>query len=265
MTLTRPRRIAAAFAALTLTSAAAWAGLDSPPAVPRLPRSTAPAARAERPRAEGVRRFAVRAEGTAAVTLTAPLETIRGGASALGGWVDLDAADLRRSRGEVDVDLGTFATHTFGDERDATQTLHARNWFEIGDGVEHAQRERLRWARYRITAVVSASVTSLADAPATREGGAEAREAALEVDGVLTVHGIEAHQRASLAVRVITRGDASTLEVTTRRPLRIRLRDHDVRPRDAGGSLITRTLAALGQKVAEVAEVTLTARGDTQG
>jgi hypothetical protein len=52
--------------------------------------------------------------------------------------------------------------------------------------------------------------------------------------------------------------------VSTRAPLSVRLHDHDVRPRDAGGALITRTLAALGRKVAEVAEVQLTATADAR-
>lgn len=266
MSTPRTRRTVAALSALTLAGAVAWAGLAGPArVVPTLPRSQAPAAAAVSPRAQGVHRYAVRAEGVAGVTLTAPLETIRARATALGGWIDVDGADLRRSRGEIDVDLGTFATSTFGDDRDATQTLHARNWFEIGDGVDDARRERLRWARFRIERVTSSSAPSLAAVTATREGDRVVRAVDLDVDGVLTVHGIARPQRASLTVRFASgEGGPGSLTVSTRAPLSVRLHDHDVRPRDAGGALITRTLAALGRKVAEVAEVRLSATADAR-
>jgi hypothetical protein len=257
MLTSRTRRTVAALSVLTLAGAVAWAGLSGPArAVPVLPRSQAPAAAAS-PRVNGVRRYTVRAQGVAAVTLTAPLETIRARATALGGWIDVNAGDLRQSRGEIDVDLGTFATSTFGDDRDATQTLHARNWFEIGDGVDDARRERLRWARYRIERVTAASASSLPTGPT-------ARTVDLDVEGVLTVHGIARPQRASLTVRFASGPGPASLTVSTRAPLSVRLHDHDVRPRDAGGALITRTLAALGRKVAEVAEVQLTATADAR-
>lgn len=70
-------------------------------------------------------------------------------ATALGGGIDVDGADLRRSRGEIGVDLGTFATSTFVDDRDAKQTLHARNWFEIGGGRDARGRPRCARGRPR--------------------------------------------------------------------------------------------------------------------
>jgi hypothetical protein len=266
MSIPRTRRTVAALSVLTLAGAAAWAGLSGPaPVVPTLPRSRAPAAVAAAPRAEGVRRYEVNARGEAGVTLTAPLETIRARATTLGGWIDVNAGDLRQSRGEIDVDLGTFATFTFGDDRDATQTLHARNWFEIGDGVDDARREGLRWARFRIERITAASAPSLAAVTATRDGARSVRAVDLEVEGVIIVHGIPRPQRASLTVRFASNeGGPASLTVSTRAPLSVRLRDHDVRPRDAGGALITRTLAALGRKVAEVAEVQLTATADAR-
>ena len=66
--------------------------------------------------------------------------------------LDVAAKDLAQSRGLVRIDLATFATHTFGNDDDATQTKHALTWLEV-DGRRQDERGdalgRLRDSRDR--------------------------------------------------------------------------------------------------------------------
>ena len=71
------------------------------------------------------------------------------------------------------IDLTTFATHTFGTERDALQTEHARTWLEavVGGKVN----EPMRWATYAIRSVDGLSATDLAKVTPTKDGGDDVR------------------------------------------------------------------------------------------
>jgi len=73
----------------------------------------------------------------------------------------------------VKADLTTFATHTFGTERDASQTEHARTWLEavVGGKVN----EPMRWATYAIRSVDGLSATDLAKVTPTKDGSDDVR------------------------------------------------------------------------------------------
>src|ERR1700691_6592861 len=74
----------------------------------------------------GVRtwRYTIGPSGAVHVELPGLTEHIKGDATAVAGSVDIVPTDLAQSRGQVQVDLSTFSTTTFGNEKDAKQTQH---------------------------------------------------------------------------------------------------------------------------------------------
>ena len=95
-------------------------------------------------------------------------EHIKGDTTAATGTLDVVAADLAQSRGTVKVDLTTFSTHTFGDDKDATQTEHARTWLEAV--VDGKTNEDMRWATYAIRSIDGLSATDLSKVAPVKDG-----------------------------------------------------------------------------------------------
>ncbi|MBL8721000.1 MAG: YceI family protein [Myxococcales bacterium] len=203
-------------------------------------------------------RYPIAAAGTVTVQIDAPLEKFRGRATLLSGHLDLDVRDLTRARGEIVADLDAFTTQTFGVAADdAKQTEHARDWLELGPAVEPKRREELRYARFVLEAVQSASAKSLAEAK--EEGGARAVD--FTVRGQLRIHGRSAAK--VVEIRVVFRGppDAPTeLAVTTRAPLVASLIEHAVEPRDHLGRFLRGAFETFGKKLDDKVQISVSAR-----
>jgi hypothetical protein len=205
--------------------------------------------------------YVVSEGSTTRVDMPGLKEHIQGATTAAAGTLDIVPSDLSQSRGLVRVDLATFTTHTFGDnDKDATQTKHARTWLEAV--VDGKTNDKLRWAEFAIRSVDGLSATDLKTVAPVKDGSDDVRTVTMSVRGDLLVHG---HQLAKDdIVDVSFRSPAGAapeskptrIDVRSKQPMRVVLKEYDVSPRDPAGQLLAWT-TSLVSKVAETADVTV--------
>jgi hypothetical protein len=189
-------------------------------------------------------------------------EDIRGGTTAAAGSLEVVPSDLTQTRGVVRVDLLTFSTHTFGNDKDATQTKHARTWLQVQ--VDDKVDESMRWAEFAIRSidVDAAGAKELAKIVPAKDGDGEVRTVAMTVHGDLLVHGHKVQRDAAVEATFHYPAGApadskpARIEVKSKQPLRVVLKEHDVRPRDPLGAIADWT-TNLVAKVADSADVTV--------
>lgn len=252
--------------ALTL----ALAGCDKKDPAPQQPTSTeakpattaatttASAAAAATPAsapAAGHKRLAI-ATGKASFLIDAPLEKIKGETSEAKGFIDLDVADLTRSKGEVSFRLTSLKTTTFGDaSKDDSQGDHARNWMEVGKDSPADKRAKFEWATFTVKSV-STATPKLADVKEV--GGARSFDAKLT--GAFVLHGVSSDKTFTVKIVAKGPGDAPTeLSLTTSEPWPVSLKEHDVAPRDKIGSLLAGALDRIGKKIDDKVQISLAA------
>ena len=230
--------------------------------------------------------FAIEPAGSTHVEMPGLKETIRAETTAAAGTVDVVPSDLAMSRGTVRIDLSTFTTHTFGSDdgtssrlptppsaevpsasperglhsKDATQTKHARTWLEVV--VDDKINESMRWADFAIRSVDALSAHDVTKAVVAREGGQDVRRVTMTVHGDLLVHGHEVAKDAVVEVAFRYAAGAgpparpNRIDIESKQPMRVVLKQHDVGPRDPEGKIAAWT-ASLLSKVAETADVTV--------
>ncbi len=213
--------------------------------------------------------YAIDPASKTSVDMPAPKERIKGETTAAKGTLHVDFKDLTQTRGDVFVDMNTFATHTFGDaDKDSTQTRHAHTWLQIDDmEKDAAARERNRWVHFAIRSIDGASATDLSKVAPTKVGGDDVRTVTLVAHGDIEVHSLpsKAPKDAALEVRFhVPAGSPdgtkpTSIELVGKEgaPLQITLADHDVKPRDLEGSIAQKAFGLLGTKVADVANVSV--------
>ncbi|MGA3121847.1 MAG: YceI family protein [Polyangiaceae bacterium] len=212
-----------------------------------------PSASASVPLANGSARFRVQDNGTATLLIDAPLEKIKGRWTKFRGAIDFDVTDLSKSHGEVDLDLDDLKTETFGDkDKDSRQTEHAHNWLEIG--ADAKERDINRWARFTFSSLESAVPASLSDAP--DQNGA--RILKVVAKGDMWLHGVTSAKTVKLTVAVSGPPSAPTaIQISTDEPMRISMKEHDVKPRDVAGKFLDGALERVGKKIDDVAQISL--------
>jgi hypothetical protein len=204
--------------------------------------------------------FAIDPQGRTHVDMPGLKENIKGDTSAASGTLDIVPGDLAQSRGLVRVDLSTFATRTFGGDDDATQTRHARTWLEVV--VEGQTNDSMRWADFAIRSIDGLSATDITKVAAAREGDNDVRRVTMTVHGDLLVHGhkVEKEDVVEVAFRYAPGAPGTTkplrIEMKSKQPMRVVLKEHDVRPRDTQGKIAAWTTNLIA-KVAETADVTV--------
>jgi polyisoprenoid-binding protein YceI len=210
---------------------------DDPPPPPRV---AAPVASAAAPVAVGTKRYAVDQKGLATFLIDAPLEKGKGHWTKFRGQLDVDPTDLKKTKGQIDLDLDDLKTETFSDpSKNETQTEHAHNWLEIGKDVKPDRREENRWARFRITSIEETTAAKVADAP-EKDGG---RAATVVAKGDMWLHGVTSAKIVKLNVTFTGPADApSAIHIVTSEPIRMSLKEHDVKPRDVAGAFISGAL-----------------------
>lgn len=247
--------------ALTLTALGAlfFVACKKDPEVQPVKETPAPVAAASKTVAAGKKRYVVNDAGTLSVMIDAPLEKFKGETKKLSGVFDLDPTNLTASTGEVVADLDAFVTHTFDDnDKNESQTEHAKNWFEIGEKVEKAKRDDYRMARFTIEKIEKASAASFA----------EAKDAPvhLTATGTLRVHGRDA--KKTVMVDVSFKGppeSPSEISFKTTAPLVASLAEHDVKPRDLSGQFLAGALEKVGKKMDDKAQVQIEGKAVPKG
>jgi hypothetical protein len=205
--------------------------------------------------------FAIDPGGTTQVDMPGLNEHIKGTTSATSGTLDVVASDLAQSRGLVRVDLSTFTTHTFGDQgKDSTQTKHARTWLEAV--VDDKVNEQMRWADFAIRGIDDLSAADVRSVAPERVGEEDVRTVSMTVHGELLLHGHKLAKDGAVKVAFHYPAGAPAgsrpvhVEVHSRQPMRVVLKEFDVRPRDPAGQLLDWT-TNLVSKVADTADATV--------
>jgi hypothetical protein len=205
-------------------------------------------------------RYAIDPMSTTHVEMPGLKEHIKGDTTAGAGTLDVVAMDLAQSRGLVKVDLSTFATHTFGNDDDAAQTTHARTWLEVVVGG--SVNDEMRYANLAVRSIDGLSATDLTKVSPVKQGAEDVRMVAMTVHGDLFIHGHKTPKDApvDVAFRYPSGAPADSrptrIEIKSRGPIRVVLKEHDVRPRDPAGKLLDWTTRLIS-KVAETADVTV--------
>jgi hypothetical protein len=206
----------------------------------------------------GAWRYSIDAKSTAHVDMPGLKEHIQGDTTAAAGTFDVTPRDLAQSRGIVRVDLATFATHTFGNDDDASQTRHARTWLEAV--VDGKTNEDMRWAEFAIRSIDGLSATDVSKVAPTRDGGDDVRTVTMTVHGDLRIHGHKLPKddvvEVSFRYPAGAAADArpARIEVKSKQPLRVVLKEYEVQPRAPAGKALAWTTNLLS-KVAETADV----------
>jgi hypothetical protein len=203
--------------------------------------------------------YTIDAKSTTHVDMPGLNEHITGDTTAAMGTLDVVPKDLAESRGLVRVDLTTFATHTFGNDKDATQTTHARTWLEAV--VDGKVNEEMRWAEYAIRSVDGLSAADLTAVAPTHDGGEDVRTVTMTVHGDLRIHGHKVQKDD--VVEVVFRYPAGAaadarparVQIKAKQPVHVVLKEYEVQPRDPGGKALAWTTSLLS-KVAETADLT---------
>lgn len=268
-----PFGLPAAGVALAALAASLVIGCDDkkpslPPAAMSLASATPP------PPTSTLARFAVDSASKTTLLMDAPIEKIKASATNAAGSLDIDLANVPVSRGEVKIDLSTLTTSSFGDAaKDALQTQHARTWLEVGDGedgkLDDKVKDANRWAIYAIRSVENVSAPDVTKLAPTKEGADDVRTVTLTTKGELLVHGIKTPRDADVELKFrYDEGSPATkpreLSITSRKPFRVVLADHEVKPRDGLGKLKKSAFQLLGTKVADNADITLDLRAKPQ-
>lgn len=206
--------------------------------------------------------FVVKKEGSSIkFTMEAPLEQIFGKVDgSASGEVKVDPSDLTKATALLAADLGSLVLtqrkkekaedSEFGEEKkfDA-QNEHARAWLEIGDESPNHDANR------KVQLTVTSVKTSTPDV--TKLTGDE-RKVQATVSGEFLLHGRKTKKDAEVEVTFTFKdGKPIALRITTTKPFVVGLEEHDVRPRDAVGKFLEKTLSAMSDKVAKEAAVSI--------
>jgi hypothetical protein len=208
-----------------------------------------------------VAHYDVQKDGKTSIDMPGVNEHIVADTTASDGKLDVDLMDLTKSVGEVKVDLTTLKTHTFKDgDKNDSQTGHAHNWMEVGDDYSKDTIEKYKWAVFAIRSIDGVSEANVGKiAPATKDGE-DVRTAQLTAHGEMLIHGHKANKDLPMEARFYwpagAKPDAKPARIVfaTKKPLRVTLKEHDVRPRDTSGKLLDWT-TSLVSKVAETADI----------
>jgi hypothetical protein len=202
---------------------------------------------------------------TVTFVMEAPFEKIYGEApGSIDGSFAVNPHDLTRTRGLIRMDLDKLylfqqkradASSAYGEKvQNPKQNAHMKEWFGIDDGVPAAEHEKNRWAQFSVTEVKDASTTDLS----TLSGAS--RKVTATLGGDVLVHGRKAPKSLRIEASFEYTGDhLDAVSVKSLTPLKIALKEHDIRPPDASKSeqVLQNWLGLFGKKVAEEAPIVL--------
>jgi hypothetical protein len=204
--------------------------------------------------------YVIDPKSTTRVDMPGVKEHIKGDTTAATGTLDVVAKDLTQTRGLVRIDLTTFSTHTFGTADDEAQTEHARTWLEVEPGGKASGE--MRYADFALRSVDGIAVADLSKVAATKEGPDDVRTVTATVHGDVLVHGHKVQKDAVVDIAFRYPGGApaedkaARITIKSKEPVRLVLKELDVRPRDTAGQLLDWTTRLIS-KVAETADVTV--------
>jgi len=203
------------------------------------------------------------------VEISAPIETTRAQEDAVQGKLIVDLENPAKTHGQVKVDLFDLTSFSFSDpKKNAAQTEHMKNWFEVGPDVSTTLREKNRWAIFDIKKIIHVEPASLQSSPAFHDKIGMGHAFKLTAEGDFTLHNITKSKTVDLDVILydvkkggpLYQGAKRILMMRTRSPLHVSLKAHEVQPRDATGKFLAGALSTVGLKISDDAQVSLDLR-----
>jgi hypothetical protein len=247
---------------------------DKENAVALAPSASSLSASTPAPTTNKILKLALDPKSKATIDMPAPKEHITAGTDAAVGSLEVDVMNLANSRGEVKMDLSTLTTGTFKDEsKDKTQTGHARCWLEVADcedaKIDEPVKAANKYAVYAIRSIENVSATDLTKVAPTKDGDDEVRTVTMTTKGEVLIHGhkVEREAEVEAAFRYAPGSPADKPKLVTiksKKPFRIKLEEHDVKPRDNFGKIAKASFHLLGTKVADTADISLDIRATPQ-
>ncbi len=249
------------FAAVPFVSVAALTACkkDTPPT---LAESASALVTAAPPASAKVIAYTVDAASKTSIDMPGLKEHIKADTDAATGTLNVDVTNLANTRGEVKVDLTSLKTHTFGDDRDPSQTTHAHNWLEVGDVAAADVKKANQYAVFGIQSLSDISAPDVSKVTAVSDGGESIRTVTATVHGDFLIHGHKATKDVPIEARFHYPAGAAPdskptkIDIKSTSPLHVTLKDHEIMPHDNFGKVASWT-TALVSKVAETADVTL--------
>jgi hypothetical protein len=165
--------------------------------------------------------------------------TPRGTLSQASGTLEFDALKPADSRAELTFDLTSVSLEPWGEG--AADSSVALDWLELGADVASAVREQHRRATF-----VLSKLTGFAEG--LHEPGGKSFGSAR---GELSLHGFRVPLELSLEVE----RREGVLLVRTRKPVAIKLAEHDIVPRGPSGERRSQELSLIGTKVGKEIKV----------
>lgn len=232
--------------------------------------AAAPPEPADEPDSHARRGYRVQPGSIVRVSLPAKEEKPAGSFRIVRGLLEIDLVDLARSRGTIEVDLGSVLMEADGAREERQHTAQARNWLHLGASRPDAEIERVRFARFVVSSLERLSHPAphlgnrLApepdpDAPGGASG--ERRRVALTVTGELELNGLRVRRTARAQLdfhypAAATPGLPPTrVRLSSVQPLVVPLAEHEIQPRDAHGRLAASELDLLGRVVGRNAQI----------
>lgn len=265
------RAIVTAFVVTALF--ATIAGCDDKKDGPKLAPSASALASSVPPPTAMTTKFAIDPKSVTTLMLEAPDLTIKAKTDAAAGTLDIDLKNIASSRGEIKIDLSTIVMSTYGTDKDKTQTVHARTWLEVADGedgkLDEKLKEQNRYAVYAIRSIENPSAPDVTKVAPTKDGADEVRTVTMTTKGELLVHGRKVDRDGEVEVAFHYDPGAppekpKAITVKSKKPFRVVLAEHDVKPRDGFGKIAKGSFNLLGTKVAENADISLDLRAKPQ-
>ena len=231
-------------------------------------------ASSQAPAGASVKKFVIDGASKTSLEMEAPKEKIKAVTTGGAGSLDVDLTDIARSRGEVKVDLATLRTSSFAEQdKNASQTMHARTWLEVADGesgkLDEETKKNHRYAVYAIRSIENPSASDVTKLAPTKDGDDDVRTVTLTTKGELLVHGHKVERDAEVEVAFrydagAAPDDPKAIWIKSKKVLRVVLAEHDVKPRDGFGKIAKSSFHLLGTKVADNADIVLDLRAKPQ-
>ncbi|MCC6214872.1 MAG: hypothetical protein IT376_08395 [Polyangiaceae bacterium] len=219
--------------------------------------------------------YEVAADAAVTFELPVPAGGPRGRFRVARGSLEIAPDDLARTTGTIELDVASVLVEGADVAESRQRSQVAQSWLDVGASRPEVERERLRWARFRLKEITRASAQAAwagravslpaadaAAADATPDGGpaapaaeVAARSVELEVRGDLELHGRRIEQPLGLRVTFYFSAPPapgvvpSRVVLDTPQPFTVALATFDIAPRDARGARVAADEGLLGKAV----------------
>jgi hypothetical protein len=150
---------------------------------------------------------------------------LRGSFTHVGGELRVDPSDLSRSRGHIQVDLGSLHLSADGKADAAALLAHAQHALGVGEGQGEAS------ASFDVNALEEVSPAELEPAPEGDAGVPSVRHARATAVGDLLLHGFRVTRRVPLVADfsfTLDRRVPASIVIRSRAPFPVSLETHDI-------------------------------------